>query len=252
MSTRSNLITQEEMAAINGPVAREDGTLVCVNNLSTGWQYSIENPNFEMQRGSIHPTSQLARDELIPLLPAQEQELWKQPHNDLAPGTPWFGQRVGQVNVSTEAVFVRAAYTQNNTLTQQSMPRIQRPNGYDLAGNSLTHYAARVGNVTYLEEFLKQKTVKRSNVAGNSPSHFAATSPHDTLGKLVVLNQQAFPIMSKNNQGVSAMDMLDKTQVLELLPQLKHTKTSFSTSPLLKNKVIVPQRQQDKDRKIER
>lgn len=257
MTIRSNLITQEEMAAINGPVAREDGTLICVNNMDSGWQYSIEKPNFEVVKGNVHQTSQQARNELISRLPAHEQEIWKRPHNDLAAGTPWFGQRVGDVSVSTEAVFARAAYTQNNTLTQQSLPRIQRPNAYDVAGNSLANFAARAGNVTYLQEFLKQKTVKivkRNNIVDNSPAHFAATSGNDTVQKIITLNSQSFPVMSKNKFGNSALDLLNEKQKLEVLPKLVQ-------SPLLKTRVVIPQQdsptpqrqqQQDKSKKIER
>lgn len=207
----SNLITKEEMAAINGPMARDDGSLVTVVPTKNAWQYIIQPADLTQPKSlsSEFKTSLEARKALLPHLNASEQKMWQEPYKELNVGEPWRKLKIGNTNVSNEGVFVRACYTGNEFLANQVVGEFKRRYAADSAGNSVSHYAA-LASEQLLKKFndIHSVNFRRSNINKQTPAHF--TQGH--MGKLEYIVSKNGSAFQKDAFQKSALDTLSKDQ----------------------------------------
>lgn len=207
----SNLITKQEMAAINGPMARDDGSLVTVVPTKNAWQYVIQPADLTQPKSlsSEFKTSLEARKALLPHLNASEQKMWQEPYKELNVGEPWRKLRIGNTNVSNEGVFVRACYTGNEFLANQVVGEFKRRYAADSAGNSVSHYAA-LASEQLLKKFndIHSVNFRRSNTNKQTPAHFA----QGNMEKLEYIVSKNGSVFQKDAFQKSPLDTLNKDQ----------------------------------------
>ena len=201
----NNIITKEEMAAINGPMARDDGSLVAVLPHQHAWKYTVQPADLSAQPtvSQDYQTSLQARQALMRHLNAAEKKIWQEPYKELNVGEPWRTLKVGNVQVSNEAVFVRACYTKNEFLANQVVGEFKRRYASDHVGNTIAHYAA-LASPQLLEKFntLHKVNFRRININKQSPAHFAQGNK-DKVEYIIKNNGSAF---QKDKFGHSAVN----------------------------------------------
>lgn len=207
----SNLITKEEMAAINGPMARDDGSLVTVMPTKNAWQYVIQPADFSQPKtvSQEFKTSLDARQALLPHLNSSEQKMWQEAYKELNVGEPWRKLKIGNTNVSNEGVFVRACYTGNEFLANQVVGEFKRRYAADSAGNSVSHYAALCSE-QLLKKFndIHSVNFRRSNTNKQTPAHFA----QGNMGKLEYITSKNGSVFQKDAFQKTPLDALNTDQ----------------------------------------
>ena len=183
MTTRTNSIDTEDLRALCGPVPTGNRLAAVVKDgESWRYQFSTVDPRQAPEASEAFSTPEAARKALAQHFTGEERQAWdSSPFTTLPPGQGWYRQRVGDREISTEAVFVRACHVGNVDLARSASEKITHPNARDEGGNSLLIHAARmVESREPMERLLaKGANPKRSNEQGWTPAHAAAALGDD-------------------------------------------------------------------------